>query len=577
MILTLCLLLPAVWVLRTAVSIRSNKRHVRQLNVPTLISPVDPASYIWALLQSRLTALLKLLPFGLGSFTRYNHPGWTFEDKYRLHEELGDVFVHVSPGDTELYISNAEAIYEVCSRRRDFPKPLARYEVLNVFGKNVDSVEGHDWQRHRKVTAPAFNDRKNSLVWLESLRQAVDMRNLWVESGQLDIFKLAADTRTLSLHVLSYVGFGTSHDFRKSGFAAPTQGHSMTFRETLTALYSSIIVVMLLPHRLLSLPFLPKKLATAGRAIKEYKQYMVEMLEQEKQLLSQRAPGTGNLFSLLLRGSEHARALSTSGTKTPGDSAEGLTDSEVMGNVFIYTLAGHHTTASAISYTTLLLAIYPEWQDWVASELEHHLQHHKDIATWDYDTLFPHLKRTLALMLETLRLFQPVPLIPKYTADRPQPLTINGQTHTIPSKTVVELNTTAAHTLPKYWGTDSLVWRPGRWIASPAKGAALESVLDAETILEPTKGSYLPWSEGARICPGRKFAQVEFVAAMAVLLRGQRVRIVPRDGENLEEVKRRALRLMEKRLLDAVVRGKKMESVEVAWGPVTAVGDGAKE
>jgi len=572
MIFTLFLLIPAVWVLWTVVSIRSNKNRVHLLHVHMLISPVDPASHVWVLLQSKAIPLLKLLPFGLGSFTRYNHLGWTYDDKYHLHKELGDVFLR--PGDTELYISNAEAIYEVCSRKRDFPKPLARLEFLNVFGKNVDTVEGHDWQRHRRITAPAFNERKNNLVWLESLRQAADMRDWWVQSGPAGGTKVAADTRTLSLHVLSCVGFGTSHDFRKSGFAAPTQGHSMTLRESLTVVYSNIFMVILLPHKLLSFPFLPKKLSDVGQALEEYKRYMVEMIEQEKQLLTQRAPGTGNLISLLVRGSKQAQTLLTSSTETSSDSAEGLTDSEVMGNVFIYTLAGHETTASALSYCTLLLAVYPEWQDWVAEELQHVLQGYERIETWDYETLFPRLKRSLALMLETLRLFHPVTAISKYTADRAQQLTINGQPHIIPSKTVVQLNTTAVHTHPRYWGDDSLHWRPSRWIISPKTGTALETVLDTETVLEPTKGSYLPWSEGARICPGRKFAQVEFVAAMAVLLCGHRVRILRKEGESMEEARRRALGLMEKRKLEDVVEEEDQESVSVAWYPVTMPGEG---
>ena len=574
MILTLCLLIPAVLVLWTVLSIRSHKQHVRQLHVPTLISPVNPASIVWALLQSRVIPLLKLLPFGLGSFTRYNRVAWTYYDKYRLHKELGDVFIHVSPGETELYISNAETIYEVCSRKRDFPKPLARYEVLNVFGKNVDTVEGHDWQRHRKVTAPAFNERKNHLVWHESLRQAVDMRDTWVEKGQMVPKGVADDTRTLSLHVLSCVGFGTSHDFRESGLTAPRKGHSLTFRAALTTVYSNFAMVILLPHRLLSLPMLPKKLANVGRAVEEYKRYMVEMLEQEKELLTQRAPGTGNLISLLVRGSEQARAASTSNIKTLGESAEGLTDSEVMGNVFLYTLAGHETTASALSYCTLLLAVYPEWQAWVAEELQSVLRDHDSTETWDYETLFPQMKRTLALMLETLRLFHPVPTISKYTADRPQPLTINGQAHIIPSKTVVELNITAVHTHPRYWGDDSLLWRPSRWITSREKtDAAIETLLDAETVLEPTKGSYLPWSDGARICPGRKFAQVEFVAAMAVLLRGHRVRTVPVEGESVEEAQARTLRMIEESRLDGMMKGGEQGSVSLVWTPVGSPGE----
>ena len=94
----------------------------------------------------------------------------------------------------------------------------------------------------------------------------------------------------------------------------------------------------------------------------------------------------------------------------------------------------------------------------------------------------------------------------------------------------------AIHSHPRYWGSDSLIWRPSRWIIpSPSD----DPVCDRESLFTPPKGAYLPWSDGARGCPGKKFAQVEFVAAMAALFRDYKVEPVPERGESMEMARKR--------------------------------------
>jgi cytochrome P450 len=75
----------------------------------------------------------------------------------------------------------------------------------------------------------------------------------------------------------------------------------------------------------------------------------------------------------------------------------------------------------------------------------------------------------------------------------------------------VILNCSALHTLPSYWGADSLVWRPGRWLDGK------------EEIIQPPPGRSNPWTVGPRVCPGKKFSQVEFVAVIARLFQKERL------------------------------------------------------
>lgn len=98
-------------------------------------------------------------------------------------------------------------------------------------------------------------------------------------------------------------------------------------------------------------------------------------------------------------------------------------------------------------------------------------------------------------------------------------------------------NVVALQSDPEYWGADSLEWKPARWIDS-------SNVENDEVMRTPTKGAFIPWGDGPRICPGRKFSQVEFVAVVASMLWRHRIEVVPEEGEGFTEAKARILDVM---------------------------------
>jgi cytochrome P450 len=131
---------------------------------------------------------------------------------------------------------------------------------------------------------------------------------------------------------------------------------------------------------------------------------------------------------------------------------------------------------------------------------------------------------------ETLRLWGPIQALDKYSHPSAfQSLTIAGQEYSIPPNTNVAVNFQALHTNPKYWGEDSLIWRPQRWVdVNPRTGR--ETLKDA-----PENTIYVAWSAGPRGCPGKKFSQVEFVAVIAYLLHNFHVEPVVRGNESRME------------------------------------------
>jgi cytochrome P450 len=52
----------------------------------------------------------------------------------------------------------------------------------------------------------------------------------------------------------------------------------------------------------------------------------------------------------------------------------GLTDSEIIGNIITFMLAGYETTASALSYTSYLLALNPHIQEKLQKEIDSYME-----------------------------------------------------------------------------------------------------------------------------------------------------------------------------------------------------------
>lgn len=278
-------------------------------------------------------------------------------------------------------------------------------------------------------------------------------------------------------------------------------------------------------------PWLPKswKLGILADRCAVFQRYMTELYEEEKSQARLKA-GSG--------GGASTKTLMSSLVRSSQDEAQqngsGLTESEIYGNMFMLNFAGHDTTAHTFTFAIHFLAANPAVQDWVSEEVRTVLGDNND---WDYATHFPRLRRCFAVMLETLRLYTPVP-VAKWTAGGTASLDVAGKTIVIPPNTMVIPSYAAVHTEPRYWGPDSLVWRPSRWI----QGAA--AAPGQEDLINPQKGTFLGWSEGARDCPARKFSQVEFVATIATLLRDWKVDPVPFDGESPDNARKRVLDLI---------------------------------
>ena len=113
----------------TLFSLISNYNTARKIALPLVISPVSPLNPLWILTYRAFPFILSLkyLPFGLGTWARCTFMGWTFHDKHALHDELGPVFIVVTPSGNELSVADPQATHTILSRRKEFIKPAVMY------------------------------------------------------------------------------------------------------------------------------------------------------------------------------------------------------------------------------------------------------------------------------------------------------------------------------------------------------------------------------------------------------------------------------------------------------------------
>lgn len=239
-------------------------------------------------------------------------------------------------------------------------------------------------------------------VWDESLKQTREMLQAWTLSNVSGIPSVAKDTRTLSLNVIAATGFHRSYKFRSSNQSATDEAG--TYRDALQTVLDNVIVLMLVPRRLLQLP-IPRSLARIGSAAAKFKQFMMDMLDEETTLLQRGETGTGSLMTSFVRALETHRKEEAVLKTNEGLPSKGLTVDEILSNIFIINFAGHDTTANTLAFSMILLAANPEVQDWVAEEVRQ-VTKNSDSENWDYNELFSNLKRCRAVLVRIVLLDQ---------------------------------------------------------------------------------------------------------------------------------------------------------------------------
>jgi cytochrome P450 len=188
-----------------------------------------------------------------------------------------------------------------------------------------------------------------------------------------------------------------------------------------------------------------------------------------------------------------------------------LTEAEVLGNMFFYVMAGFDTTSTTLSFVFLLMALYPSAQTRLQEELDRVLGS-RATSEWNINQDVPELLNGYlgAVISETLRLYHPVAWYARKTVRDTTVTTASGTTCRIPKDTIIMIDVAAIGRHPGYWSSLA----PSKDETSIEQSPARD--FNPSRWLDPTdNAAAFPFSAGHRMCPGKRFAEVEMCAILA--------------------------------------------------------------
>ena len=197
-----------------------------------------------------------------------------------------------------------------------------------------------------------------------------------------------------------------------------------------------------------------------------------------------------------------------------------FTDRQVQDQVMTLLLAGHETTAMALTWA--LAAIDQAAAVRVELEAEWDAQAKSDAGTGDVPKGQPAaqlppatLPLTTAVLAETLRLWPPSWLFSRRVVE---PLTLGERT--VPARTMCLISPALLHRDPRWWAEPD-EFRPHRWLR---REPGHPDRFDPKAACQP-RGAFLPFGAGPRMCIGEQFAWSEAATMLAELGRTWRIHL----------------------------------------------------
>ena len=371
------------------VRLLSNYHAARKLGFPIIVVPFTWQSLVWRAVAGSLADLIARLPFGLGDWVHYSQLGWSQIDRYRTHLRLGPTFTLVSAWKNEVIIADPATCNDVMYHYKAWINDPDAFDLFTVFGRNILSSNGADWQRHRKITGGAFKEENTRAVWDASLRQAYAFSAIvppQVGQEGMTITRLSEHMQIVTMHVLSAAGFGKEYDF-ESGFSVKEEGHAMSYCQAMSIIAKNIMMTILFSALKVPRAILPPSLRELSVASEEFRSYMKERVDAVKAGALTNMTVRTNIMGALVQAHE-------SGKNGMTDQKAFLDDEELYGNLFSTNLANFET-ANAFTFVFPCLAAHPEVQEWAAEETRNILT---DQNT-SYEDAFPKLVRNLAVMV----------------------------------------------------------------------------------------------------------------------------------------------------------------------------------
>lgn len=346
-----------------------------------------------------------------------------------------------------------------------------------VFGQGVLHTEGEIHHRQRRIFLPFFHGHHVSSYADLITNTTASVTTTWAEGTRIDIgHAMTQITLSVIWRLLFGQDIGTE---AKSVMQAITTGQQLIKRQ-----YDSLLAWMMplwIPTRL------HRRFSHHHHALES----IIRRLIRDRRAGPTQSP---DILSLLLD--------ATDATGNP------LSEEEIRDELITFLLAGHETTANALTWAWFLLAQFPA----VCARLEQELRTVL-IGRLPTNADVPHLRYTKMIWEETLRLYPPAWLLHTRVSCSDDRLPSGAY---LPSGARVFISPWSLHRNPQ-WFPDPDQFDPERF--SPEAQAQRPAF------------TYAPFGGGGRRCLGEAFAELEGILIMATVASRIHLRLV--DGQTV--------------------------------------------
>jgi cytochrome P450 len=369
-------------------------------------------------------------------------------------------------------VSSPAGIRDVLGRTDELAERCQIHqEVRNVVGDNLFVLPNRPWRPRRRALQPVFTKHNVDRFGRHMTQAAQMIADHWRQSGDVD---LDTECRRVAMRSLGYSILGLD-----------INEHANVIAENMHVASAYTADRALRPVRA------PRWLPTPGRrraraAVTAMRQVTMDILQACRAEPTRDAPLVQALIAA-----------------TDPDTGRPLSDDDICNDLLIFMLAGHDTTATALTYALWELGHHPDLQDRVAAEVAQIGD--RELTPDD----LPRLTYTAQVLKESLRLCPPAAGVGRVAM---RDIAVDG--YRVEAGSLVAIGINAVHRDPAWWERP-LVFDPDRFSAENSKN------LD--------RWQFIPFAAGPRSCIGEHFAMLVTTLALATIVRSTRIRSLDKD------------------------------------------------
>lgn len=388
---------------------------------------------------------------------------------FRSARRYGDVVDLGVPIKRTLLVSHPELIEQVLVRdHKSYVKDWTTRDLGELLGRGLVTSDGDLWKRQRRLMQPAFHRERVAAYGQVMVQMTERTLDGWAAGQERDIHE---EMMKLTREIVATTLFSADVATDARGVGAALEAAVRRYAE--------------IPP---GVPLL-RRIPTPGK--RRFDRGVRQLDALIARLIAERragSPDAGDLLSMLV----WAR----------GEAGEQMPDRQIRDEVMTLFLAGHETTALALTWTWVLLARHPAVRDRLLRELDEVLGGRAPTP----DDL-PKLRYTEHVVTESMRLYPPVWVIGREAV---APTTVGD--FEVPKGTQIWISQHIVHRDPRYYA-DPEAFLPERWEDDLARRLP--------------RYAYFPFGGGPRVCIGNAFAMMEATLLLAAIARRFTIALVP--------------------------------------------------